>query len=132
MNPHAQFWMDQMASNDKPFFVQLGKRIAQLRREQNMTQQQLAEALGVAQQTLAHYEVARLRVPASMLPTLGEIFKVPVDVLLGQPATAIARSGKRGPASQLQRSIERISELPKPKQRFVMEMLETVLAQASL
>jgi len=121
--------MDAMASNDKPFFVELGKRIAQLRRDQNMTQQQLADALGIAQQTLAHYEVARLRVPASMLPTLGEIFKVPVDELIGQPATA--RSSKRGPASQLQRSIERISELPKTKQRFVIEMLETVLAQAS-
>ena len=130
MRPHTQIWMDEMASNDKQFFVELGKRIAQLRRDQNMTQQQLADALGIAQQTLAHYEVARLRVPASMLPTLGGIFKVPVDVLIGQPATA--RSSKRGPASQLQRSIERISELPKPKQRFVMEMLETVLAQASL
>lgn len=129
MRPHTQLWMDAMASNDKPFFVELGKRIAQLRRDQNMTQQQLADALGIAQQTLAHYEVARLRVPASMLPTLGEIFKVPVDVLIGQPATT--RNSKRGPASQLQRSIERISELPKPKQRFVIEMLETVLAQAS-
>lgn len=35
--------------------------------------------------------------------------------------------GKRGPMSQL----ERISELPKLKQRFVMEMLKTVLAQAN-
>lgn len=129
MRPQTQLWMDAMASNDKPFFVELGKRIAQLRRDQNMTQQQLADALGIAQQTLAHYEVARLRVPASMLPTLGEIFKVPVDELIGKPATT--RSSKRGPASQLQRSIERISELPKPKQRFVIEMLETVLAQAS-
>ena len=129
MGSHSQFWMDAMASNDKPFFVGLGKRIAQLRREQNMTQQQLADALGIAQQTLAHYEVARLRVPASMFPTLSEIFKTPMDVLMGQ--SAAPRSGKRGPASQLQRSIERISELPKPKQRFVMEMLETVLAQAS-
>lgn len=118
-----------MASNDKPFFVGLGKRVAQLRREQNMTQQQLADALGIAQQTLTHYEVARLRVPASMLPMLGEIFKTPMDVLMGQPAAA--HNSKRGPASQLQRSIERISELPKPKQRFVMEMLETVLAQTS-
>ena len=117
-----------MVSDDKPFFVALGKRIAQLRREQNMTQQQLAEVLGVAQQTLAHYEVARLRVPASMLPTLGEIFKVPMDALLDRPT--VATSSKRGPASQLQRSIERISTLPKPKQRFVLEMLETVLAQA--
>jgi transcriptional regulator with XRE-family HTH domain len=120
--------MDAMASNDKPFFVELGKRIAHLRREHNMTQQQLADTLGIAQQTLAHYEVARLRVPASMLPTLGEIFKVPMDVLVGRPVTT--SGSKRGPASQLQRSIERISELPKTKQKFVMEMLDTVLAQA--
>ncbi|MDQ1925052.1 helix-turn-helix domain-containing protein [Massilia pseudoviolaceinigra] len=120
-----------MASNDKPFFVELGKRIAQLRHEHDMTQQQLAAVLGIAQQTLAHYEVARLRVPASMLPILAETFKVQVDVLLGRATVAAARTGKRGPASQLERSIERISELPKQKQRFVMEMLETVLAQAN-
>lgn len=32
---------------------------------------------------------------------------------------------------KLQQQIERIGQLPKAKQRFVMEMLETVLAQAS-
>ena len=131
MRSHTHLWMDAMASNDKPFFVELGKRIAQLRHEHGMTQQQLAEVLGIAQQTLAHYEVARLRVPASMLPTLAETFKVQVDVLLGRAAAATPRTGKRGPASQLERSIERINELPKQKQRFVMEMLETVLAQAN-
>ena len=34
-------------------------------------------------------------------------------------------------AARICSSIERIGELPKPKQRFVLEMLETVLAQAS-
>ncbi len=53
----------------------LGLRIAQLRRERGWSQQELADKLGIAQRTLAHYEVARLRVPASMLPTLGEIFR---------------------------------------------------------
>ena len=57
-----------------------------------------------------------------------QALKVRVDALLGSTPKARAR---RGPASQLQRSIERIGELPKPKQRFVLEMLETVLAQAS-
>ncbi len=128
MKPDSQIWMDAMASDDKPFFVELGKRIAHLRREQDMTQQQLADKLGVAQQTLAHYEVARLRVPASMLPTLGEIFKVPMDELVGRPVS-VGRS-KRGPASQLQRSIERIGELPKAKQKFVIEMLDAMVAQA--
>lgn len=35
-----------------------------------MTQQQLAEQIGVAKQTLAHYEVGRARLPVSMLRLL--------------------------------------------------------------
>lgn len=127
MGPHPQLWMDAMASNDREFFVALGKRIATLRREHHMTQQQLADALGIAQQTLAHYEVARLRVPASMLPTLAEIFKVPVDELVGYVTRSRA---KRGPAPKLQQQLERLAQLPKPQQRIVMQMIDGVLAQA--
>jgi DNA-binding XRE family transcriptional regulator len=35
-----------------------------------MTQVQLAERLGVAQPTLAHYEVDRARIAADLLPVL--------------------------------------------------------------
>ena len=49
-----------------------------------------------------------------------------LEELLGEESKA----GKRGPAPKLQRQMERIQELPKPKQRFVMEMLDTVIAQA--
>jgi hypothetical protein len=38
---------------------------------------------------------------------------------------------KRGPAPKLQQQIERIQRLPRSKERFVTEMLDTVLAQAS-
>ena len=38
---------------------------------------------------------------------------------------------KHNPTPRLQQPINRISQLPKPKQRCVMEMLDTVLAQAS-
>ena len=70
-------------SDDKEFFVALGLRIAQLRKERGWTQQELAEKLGVAQQTLAHYEVARIRIPASTLPLLATLFATTVDVLIG-------------------------------------------------
>ncbi len=69
-----------------------------------------------------------MRVPASMLPQLARIFGVGVDTLIGESAQG---KTKRGPAPKLQQHIERISQLPKPKQKFVLEMLETVLAQAS-
>ena len=58
-----------VAPDKKQFFVLLGERMTALRKEHGLTQQQLAEQLGIAQQTLAHYEGARLRVAASMLPT---------------------------------------------------------------
>ena len=37
--------------------------------------------------------------------------------------------GKRGPVPKLQQQMERIQRLPKSQQRFVMQMIDTVLAQ---
>ncbi|MFP3588390.1 hypothetical protein SCB29_32830 [Paraburkholderia sp. SIMBA_055] len=37
---------------------------------------------------------------------------------------------KRGPAPKWQKQIEAISKLPRAKQQFVSQMLDTVLAQA--
>jgi transcriptional regulator with XRE-family HTH domain len=116
-----------MTSNDEQFFKALGARIAELRKEHGLSQQALADEIGVAQQTLAHYEVGRARMPVSLLPQLAKFFGVGVDDLLGLRGAA----SKRGPAPKLQQHMERISRLPKPQQRFVMQMLETVLAQAS-
>jgi transcriptional regulator with XRE-family HTH domain len=116
-----------MNTKNESFFKDLGARVAQARKDQGLTQVQLAERLGVAQQTLAHYEVGRARIAASMLPDLAEILDLSVDeMLIGQPPARPL--GKRGPASRLQQQIEAVSRLPKAKQKFVVEMLDTVLA----
>lgn len=126
MTPSLLTHFGSMAT-DRRFFKELGARIAQARKAQGLTQETLAAELGIAQQTLAHYEVGRLRVPASMLPDLARLLALPVEALLGvKPAPA-----KRGPAPRLAHHLERISALPKAKQRFVLEMLDTVLAQQS-
>jgi transcriptional regulator with XRE-family HTH domain len=87
---------------------------------------QLAEVMGVAQQTLAHYEAGRLRLLAGALPTLADQLGVTVEDLIATPKR---NARKRGPASKLQQQLERISALPKAQQRFVMQMLDTVLQQ---
>lgn len=122
-------WIEIMATDDREFFVALGTRIAQFRRERGWTQQELAEKLGVAQQTLAHYEVGRIRIPASTLPLLATLFMTPVDTLVGH-TQHMQRTGKRGPAPKWQQQIEAIAQLPKAQQRFVSQMLDTVLTQA--
>lgn len=117
-----------MTADEQQFFKALGARLAALRKEQGLSQQALADQLGIAQQTLAHYEVGRARPPVSLMPEFSRIFGVAVDELLGQPARA---AGKRGPAPKLQQQMERISRLPRAQQRIVMQMLDGVLAQAS-
>ncbi|MCX7289595.1 helix-turn-helix transcriptional regulator [Janthinobacterium sp.] len=118
-----------ISTAERDFFIEMGERIATLRKAHAVTQVQLAEALGVSQQTVQAYEVGRRRIPVSALPVVARLLAVPMDELFGTISNTVR--GKRGPMSQLERSIERISELPKQKQRFVMEMLETVLAQAN-
>ena len=106
----------------------MGERIAALRRAHNVTQVQLAEALGVSQQTMQSYEVGRRRIPVSALPVVAHTLAVSLDELFGE-GKAAARS-KRGPAPQWQQQIEAVAQLPKSQQQFVSRMIETVLAQA--
>ena len=114
-----------MTLDDKVFFKNLGQRVAQLRKEDNLTQTQLAEMLTISQQLIAAYEAGARKIPASMLPTLAKLFAVSLEELIGVDKAPI----KRGPASILQRQIERVSHLPRAKQKFVMEMLDTVIQQ---
>ncbi len=73
------------------------------------------------------YEAGQRCVPVSMLPVLARTLGVSVEELIGQPPSAAAR--KRGPAPALQRQMERITALPKAQQKFVLQVLESVLQQ---
>jgi predicted transcriptional regulator len=116
---------EQMTNDDKAFFQVLGQRMAKYRKDINMTQVQLANMLEVSQQVIAAYEAGRRKLPASLLPVLAKLFAVPVDELIGIKES----NAKRGPASVLQCQIEQVALLPRTKQKFVMEMLDTVLKQ---
>jgi len=117
-----------MTTDEKIFFQALGLRIAGLRKDLELTQQQLAELLGVSQQMVASYEVGRRRVPISLLPTLARVLATSMEGLIGEDSR---RSGKRGPASKLQQQLAQVSQLPRAQQKFVSQMLDTVLQQAS-
>jgi transcriptional regulator with XRE-family HTH domain len=117
-----------VAITDRPFYEQLGQRIATLRKARGLTQVQLAERMGVAQQTLAHYEAGRLRLLAGALPTLADELGVSVEDLLGE--TKPKGRGKRGPVPKIQQQLERVSALPKARQRVVMEVLDSMLGHS--
>lgn len=114
-----------MSQNDKVFFKNLGRRVAELRKEQGITQAQLAEKLEISQQLIAAYEAGARKIPASMLPILARMFAIPLEQLVGMEELP----AKRGPASTLQRQIEQIGSMPRSKQKFITEMLDALIKQ---
>jgi transcriptional regulator with XRE-family HTH domain len=113
-----------VAASDRPFYRAFGLRIAEARKAAGLTQTQL-EQLGLAQQTLAHYEAGRLRVALALLSPLARTLGVSTEELIGEQTPP----GKRGPVPKLQHQMQRIQRLPKSQQRFVMQMIDTVLAK---
>lgn len=118
-----------MAAKEKTFYAQLGRRIAERRKAMDITQVELAATLGIAQQTMAHYEGGVSRIAVALLPPLAAALTTTVEDLIGLPAQRLA--GRRGPAPKLQQQLEQVSQLPKAQQKFVSQMLDTVLQQTS-
>ena len=64
----------------------------------------------------------------SALPVIAQALGVAVETLVGETPTA---TRKRGPAPKLQQQMDRITQLPKARQQFVMQVIDSMLAQAA-
>jgi len=115
-----------MTVNETTFFARLGQRIAELRKQHGYTQVQLAQMLDVKQYVVASYETGRRRPSAALLPDIARALGISVEDLLGTDGA----SRKPGPTPKLQQQIEQLQRLPKGKQKFVSEFIDTVLQQA--
>ncbi len=117
-----------MNDQDAPFFQALGSRITSARKAQNRTQQEIADQLGVAQQTYAKWETGRARIQVDMLPRLAQGLQVSMDELVG---VKTGPQPKRGPVNNFEKRIERMRKLPRTKQQLILDMLDAFLAKAS-
>lgn len=100
-----------------------------MRRARNVTQTQLAETLGVSRQTIQAYEAGRRRIPVSALPVIARALSASLEDLFGEAEQPVR--SKRGSVPKWTQQIEEIAKLPKAQQRFVAQMLDMELAQAS-
>ena len=85
----------------------IGENIRKLRREKDMTQEKLAERLGVTYQSVSRWENGTAYPDMELLPAISDIFSVSVDELLG-----ISESEKEKRAEELCDEFCRIQNLP--------------------
>ena len=81
----------------------IGSRIAELRRKKNMTQEDLANALGVTPQAVSKWENDLSCPDITLLPQLAKLLGVSVDELLGStaPETQLLPAENRKPIKDM-------------------------------
>jgi len=120
--------MGLLMTDPKTLAKQIGERLAQVRKDQGMTQVELAEAVHLSQQLIAEYEAGKKNIPVWRLVNLAEALGVASEVLL---ADSDGKTLKRGPAPKLQKQIERISTLPKEQQKSILQVLDMALKSSA-
>jgi transcriptional regulator with XRE-family HTH domain len=115
---------------NRGYYKALGMRIAQLRKEQSMTQAELARILGVSQQTVFAYELGERRVAVSLLPLLVKTLAIPVQELIGLAPPGRVKRQRLSP--KIIRQVERIQQLPKAEQRFVVRLIDSLATRYNL
>ena len=63
--------------------MNIGSQIKKLRRERDITQEQLAECLNISVPAISQWECGKTAPDISQLPMLANIFKVSADIILG-------------------------------------------------
>ena len=121
------FDMGRPAKSEQPEY---GCHLASLRKAFSISQQQLADMVGVRQATVAAWE-------RSATPPRGE-FLVPLSQALGTTLEELLQSSSkktarhRGPSSKLETLIDEVGKLPKRRQQRITSLLEAMVAQESV
>jgi transcriptional regulator with XRE-family HTH domain len=101
-----------------------GQRLAEARRAKGWTQSQLADALDTNLKMIDYYE-RRAKNPAlEVVQTCAKVLGVPVSHLVSDDEP---QKKKTGPVSQLERKFQEVKKLPKKKQEFILQFLDTIL-----
>ena len=67
--------------------MNLSENIARLRKERGMTQETLAEMIGVSAQTISKWENAATYPDVALLPVIADVFGVTIDALYGRESS---------------------------------------------
>ena len=76
--------MEDKELMEKELLVGLGNRLKELRREKGLTQQSMADMMGITMRNYQRYEYGMINVPATTLNFFADFFGVTTDYLLGR------------------------------------------------
>jgi transcriptional regulator with XRE-family HTH domain len=106
-----------------------GQRLAAIRKKKGWSQTEFAKRLNVTRNLIDYYERRAVNPTLEFMRQAAEALEVSVAELVGDEIKVVAL--RPGPAPKLLRQIDELRRLPRAKQRFVSEFLDTVLQKTS-
>jgi len=101
-----------------------GERVRAAREAAGLTQQQVAERLGITQPSYALWERHAVALKPDQIANLAKILSVRVEEIVN-PATPQSRRG--GPVGKARRMFEEVNKLPRDRQQHVLRVVEDLL-----
>jgi len=105
--------------------TEFGQRLHNARLAKGLSQNQVADALGVTQPSYADWERSVVSLKPEYLPKLSQVLGVAVDHLLGIEQRQTRKAG--GPTGKLRRLFEEANRLPRYQQQRVIAIVEDML-----
>jgi len=108
-----------------------GGRLAAMRTALGMSQAEFAERVGLSREMVVYYERRAKNPTAEFVQKAAAVLGVSADELLGVEPIRKVRN-KSGPTSKLDQRVEKVKQLPRSEQLYVIKFLEQVLAKYSM
>ena len=108
-----------------------GEHLMSLRLNAGLSQEELAQRIGVPQQTIAFWERTGKAPRSEVLPQLAEALGVTIETLLSENGAKIKAKKKGGPNGKLRKIFEDASRLPRRQQEKIAEFVSAFINQYS-
>ncbi len=106
-----------------------GAHLMTLRVNAGLSQDELAEKIGVPQQTIAFWERSGKTPRSEVLSPLADALGVSIEVLLMESNGTAAMKKKGGPDGKLRKVFEEASNLPRRQQEKITEFVSAFINQ---
>ena len=103
----------------------IAERLVRLRKERGISQEEMAERLGLSQPNVSGYERGALRLHGELIIKLADILDVSTDEILGRAPRP--RSNGATKNRRILRRLEQLGRLPDRDQQAILRTLDVFL-----
>jgi transcriptional regulator with XRE-family HTH domain len=104
---------------------ELGKRIQDLRKQNGITQQELAGRVRISHPQIVRYETKGVQPPADVLARIADVFDVSIDFLVNGDKSQRAQQTIKD--AELIKNFKELDQLPEEEKKSILKVLNALI-----